>query len=65
MTVYSYLIMITYNQIKLIIFCQEGHISLFNQGSILDQDVSADERQSNWFSIKFTSIAWNVCMYER
>ena len=56
------LIMITYNQIKLIF---EGHISLFNQDSILDQDVSADERQSNWFSIKFTSIAWNVCMYER
>ena len=56
------LIMITYNQIKLIF---EGHISLFNQDSILDQDVSADERQNNWFSIKFTRIAWNICMYER
>ena len=31
--------MITYNQIKLISnFCQEGHISLFNQDSILDHE---------------------------
>ena len=46
-------------------FCPEGHISLFKEDSILDQDVSVDESQNNWFSIKFTRIAWNLCMYER
>ena len=65
MTVCSYLIMITYNQNEVNNFCQEGHTSLSNQDSILDQDVSADERQNNWFSIKFARIAWNVFMYER